>query len=69
MEYETTRFGSGYMIDDDLLEKEIKTFNDGVLKALGLNNGVSHLELFVDKFGTITFCEVAARPGGATVIP
>ncbi|AOT70573.1 ATP-grasp domain-containing protein [Geosporobacter ferrireducens] len=69
MDYESNRFGGGFMLDDDLLDKNIRSFNKDVIKALGFRNGVSHLELFIDKFGTITFCEIAARPGGATIIP
>lgn len=49
--------------------RRIKVVNQRVTDALGLRNGVGHLEVFVTPDGEIVFCEMACRPGGAGVVP
>ncbi|MGK0555413.1 ATP-grasp domain-containing protein [Macrococcus capreoli] len=57
------------MIESSVLKKKIEQFNKDVLKKFGNLDGVYHLEVFVDKNNLITFCEIAARPGGGGIIP
>jgi biotin carboxylase len=57
------------MCDASELTERIEEFNQRVVTALGLRDGVGHLELFVAEDGEITFCEIGARAGGAGVIP
>ncbi|KPI00291.1 hypothetical protein OK074_5899 [Actinobacteria bacterium OK074] len=44
-------------------------FNRQVLATMPWFSGVTHLEVFLEPSGTPVFCEIAARPGGAGVIP
>ncbi|MEK8104302.1 hypothetical protein NKG94_02535 [Micromonospora sp. M12] len=50
------------MCDANELTERIEEFNRRVVAALGLRDGVGHLEVFVGDDGAITFCEIAARP-------
>lgn len=56
------------MIDDADLEEKIKEFNRSVIQALGLQNGITHHEFFVDANQQITFCEIGARNGGGGIV-
>jgi len=48
---------------DDVTWRQVCDVNRGVLRALGVRHGVTHLELFVDG-DHVTFGEIAARPPG-----
>lgn len=61
-------FLASAMIDDPSLQKRIEDFNLEVLEALEYRDGVTHLEVFLEN-NKLVFCEIAARPGGAGVIP
>lgn len=50
--------------NDEPYVKEILEFNEKVLNALDLQNGVSHHELFVNDLGEIVFLEIGARSPG-----
>lgn len=47
----------------------IKEINEKVISALGVNNSVTHAELFLTSDGEIVFGEIGARIGGAQVMP
>ncbi len=57
------------MIDQGDLQDRLLNFNEKVISALECENGVTHLEIFVQPDGELVFCEIAARPGGGGVIP
>src|SRR4029079_10288905 len=40
----------------------------GVLKALGMGDGMTHMEWFRKSDGEVVFGEIACRPGGACVV-
>jgi biotin carboxylase len=40
----------------------------GVLKALGMGDGMTHMEWFLKPDGEVVFGEIACRPGGACVV-
>lgn len=40
----------------------------GVLRALGMGDGMTHMEWFLTRSGEAVFSEVACRPGGACVV-
>jgi len=48
--------------------RETEELNRRVVLGLGLRNGVTHLEAFASPRGVV-LCEVAARPGGAGIVP
>lgn len=52
------------LITDENENKKYDEFTLRVLKALNYKKGVYHLEAFVKPDGTISFLEIAARPGG-----
>lgn len=47
---------------------DIREANAKTLKALGMHTGLTHLEWFRRKDGTIAISEVAARPPGAQIV-
>lgn len=49
------------------LAKGLRALNAKTLKALGLENGVSHSEYIQDAAGTLHFLETSARVGGAHI--
>ncbi|MFE7576924.1 acetyl-CoA carboxylase biotin carboxylase subunit family protein [Streptomyces sp. NPDC057521] len=59
-------FGSVNIRSGDLFER-ICDFNSRAVTALGMEGGVTHLELFHTPEDELVFCEVAARPGGAGI--
>jgi hypothetical protein len=48
--------------------ERLRAFSAEVVRALGIENGVTHLEAFVRRDGEIVFCEVGARPGGGGIV-
>jgi biotin carboxylase len=46
---------------------ELLEHNAKVIAALGLRNGVTHIEFFADDERGVVFCEAAARPGGGGI--
>jgi hypothetical protein len=51
----------------DPVRGRIRETNARVLRALGLRDGVTHLEIFRTPTDALVFCEVAARPGGGGI--
>ncbi len=56
------------MVTDTILKQRLNEHSDQVIAALGMRNGVTHLECFVTSAGEIVFCEVGARPGGGGIV-
>jgi len=56
------------MVEDPALKARLDAYSARVLAVLGLEDGVSHLECFVDRADRIVLCEVGARPPGGGVI-
>lgn len=56
------------MVTEPVLKGRLERFSDAVIAALGMRNGVTHLECFVKDDGEIVFCEVGARPGGGGIV-
>lgn len=54
-------------VDDPALLAAMEDLATTVLAAVGLDDGVFHLELFVRPDGRLTFLEVAGRPGGGGI--
>jgi biotin carboxylase len=61
-------FGTATVLKGDLYER-IRALSSRVLKALGLEEGVTHLELFHTPDDALVFCEVACRPPGGIIPP
>lgn len=59
--------GSVLLGDDVPIQRRILELNALVLSALGLQEGVSHLEVFHTPADELVFCEVAARPAGGGI--
>ncbi|AKO19616.1 ATP-grasp domain-containing protein [Xanthomonas oryzae] len=57
----------GYSIDDEPLRRTAKRYVEAVVADLGMEDGVIHLEAFLQPDGSFRFCEIAARPGGSAV--
>jgi biotin carboxylase len=56
------------LLRDGALKSRLEDFSGRVTAALGMRNGVTHLECFVRDSGEIVFCEIAARPGGGGIV-
>lgn len=59
-------FGSVTVLGGALYDR-IRALNERVLAALGIQESVTHLELFHTPDDRLVFCEVAARPPGGLV--
>jgi len=70
MEWGEFDLNTGYIYPDhnNPLIKNIIDSSNEVLRNMPIKEGVTHMELFVDKFGKIYFCEVAARIAGGGII-
>lgn len=60
-------FLASRLVDDPALSARMTAFTDEVLGALGLVDGVCHLELFRTPSDGLVLCEVACRPSGGLV--
>lgn len=58
-----------YPNDYNEVESSIKAINKKVIKALGIERSICHMEVFVEESGQVVFSEIAARIGGGEVIP
>jgi hypothetical protein len=56
-----------YVVGDPAVSRRMTAFTDSVLDALGLVDGVCHLELFRTPQDDLVLCEVACRPGGGLI--
>jgi predicted ATP-grasp superfamily ATP-dependent carboligase len=56
------------MVEDSELKRRLEEFSEHSIRALSLENGVTHLECFVTSNNEIVMCEVAARPGGGGIV-
>jgi hypothetical protein len=54
-------------LGEGMLRQRIADYNAQVISALGLHDGVTHLEVFHTPDDRIVFCEIAARPGGGGI--
>lgn len=63
-----TSFGTVTVLGGTLYDR-IQALSAQVLRALGLQEGVTHLELFHTPDDELVFCEVAARPPGGIIPP
>lgn len=70
----TTTFTSGQgfvrsiALGSSPLLEAILAANRRTIEAFGLHNGVTHHELFMGPDRSLTFCEIAARPGGNGIV-
>ncbi|MFJ6392825.1 acetyl-CoA carboxylase biotin carboxylase subunit family protein [Streptomyces sp. NPDC091972] len=65
--YEEGGFFGTALVTEGQLRERIVSLNEEVLKALGMRDGVTHLELFHTPDDTLVFCEVAGRPAGGGI--
>jgi len=56
------------MVTEPVLKGRLEDFSNQVIAALGMRDGVTHLECFVTPKSEIVFCEVGARPGGGGIV-
>ncbi|WOB47944.1 ATP-grasp domain-containing protein [Xanthomonas hydrangeae] len=56
------------MEPDGALHARLLEYSRRVIEALGLRNGVTHMELFHSNNDEIVFCETAIRPGGGGIV-
>lgn len=56
------------ILSNQALAGRMKGFSAEVIGALGLRNGVTHLECFLTPQNEIVFCEIAVRPGGGGIV-
>lgn len=68
IDYSASGYNASVMEDDQNIITLLNNFNQKVLNAFGLENGVAHHEIFLNN-NEVTFCEIAARPGGAGIVP
>lgn len=55
--------------NDSEVSKNLKTFASQIVRSLGLENGPSHIEIFISDHGEMVFLEAACRTPGAIVVP
>jgi biotin carboxylase len=66
-DFRIAAFGGSEVIPSGELYSELEQFNAAVIRALGIVDGVTHLEVFRGSDGRLTFCEIAARPPGGGI--
>lgn len=59
LNFHTDGYLGSVMIDQGELQERLQQFNKEVIHALAYENGVTHLEAFVQPDGQIVFCEIA----------
>ena len=67
VEFKNIESLSAITLNDEALETILKNEAKRILRAFKVDNGVTHLEVFVSK-GEIIFCEIAIRPGGSGIV-
>lgn len=65
-DFRTNPYGGSVLIRDGAIRTSVLAANATVVGALGLADGVTHLELF-RRHEDLVFCEIAARPGGGWI--
>lgn len=60
---------SSIQITGENAERDIISFASKVLASIGTNDVVFHLEAFIHSSAPIQLLEIAARPGGAAIVP
>ncbi|MGN7895942.1 ATP-grasp domain-containing protein [Bacillus sp. 22475] len=66
IEYNSGIFGSITLPNSNEISKEVIKIHEKAIEAVGINNGVTHLEVFVTSKGLIAG-EIASRPGGGGI--
>jgi len=61
------RWAGSALLPAGVLWDRVVDLNERIIRALGLPEGVTHLELFNCPDGRLVFCEIAARPGGGGI--
>ncbi len=57
-----------HMLTEGPLYERLCTFSEQAIHALGMTDGITHMELFHSDADEIVFCETAARPGGGGIV-
>ncbi|MFE7935649.1 hypothetical protein ACFU6S_44405, partial [Streptomyces sp. NPDC057456] len=65
--YESSEFFGTALVTRGRLRERIVALNEKALRALGMRDGVTHLELFHTPDDELVFCEVAGRPAGGGI--
>jgi hypothetical protein len=65
--YRPGGMAGSYLLPPGALRDRIVELNSRALAALGLREGVTHLEVFHTPTDDLVFCEAAARPGGGGI--
>lgn len=63
--YRQALFNSSVQIEDAALLQRLRGVQEHINRVLGLEDGVTHLEVFLTP--ELVFCEIAARPGGGGI--
>lgn len=68
MDFAVDGYVAGLMHTGGALHDRIQTLHQEVITALGLVDGVTHLELWHTPDDDLVFCEIACRPGGGLIV-
>lgn len=66
-QYGAGRVAGSVLVPDGPVRAAVRAATEQVLRLLGLDAGVTHVEFFRDPSGRLVFCEAAARPGGGGI--
>ncbi|MEY9846406.1 hypothetical protein ABH940_003493 [Streptacidiphilus sp. BW17] len=66
-DYRPGGMAGSYLLPEGTLHERICRLNAQVTTALGIRDGVTHLEVFQTIEDELVFCEIAARPGGGGI--